>query len=173
MAGAAPLARRLAAGTAVLLGAVTLVGAASPASERTFTIRVDARDFAFTLSRTSVPAGSSVRFVVRNRGTGDHDFVVAKRKRTRVLRRGQRQTITVAFPRKGTFRFLCSAPGHARLGMKGAFGVSVTPPPPSPPEPPVDTSELAVLTRVGAFDVPVLVTAPPGDTSRVFAPPCT
>jgi len=154
--------------SATVLVAVSIAGAASPASARTVTVRVDARDFAFTLSRRSVPAGSTVRFVVRNRGTVPHDFVVASKKRTRDLRPGQRQTITAAFPRKGTFRFLCSVSGHARLGMTGAFGVSVNPPAPAPPPPPVDTSEVASLTRIGSFERPVLVTAPPGDTRRVF-----
>ncbi len=167
VADARPFVRGIAALSAAVVGAVTLVGAAAPASHGTYTIRVDARDFAFALSRRSVPAGSSVRFVVRNRGNSAHDFVVAK-KRTRVLRPGQRQSITVSFPRKGTFRFLCSVPGHVRLGMKGSFGVSVKPPPPDPPAPPVDTSDVATLTRVGGFERPVLVTAPPGDTSRVF-----
>ena len=150
------------------LGAVVLAGAAAPATARTLTITVDARDYAFSLSRRSVPAGSTVRFVVRNRGSATHDFVVAKKKRTRMLRPGQRQIITASFPRKGTVRFLCSVSGHARLGMKGALGVSVKPPPPAPPAPPVDTSDLVSLTRVGTFERPVLVTAPPGDTERLF-----
>ena len=154
--------------SAAVLVAVSLAGAASPASARTVTVRVDARDFTFTLSRRSVPAGSTVRFVVRNGGNAAHDFVVAKRKRTRVLRSGQQQTITVSFPRKGAFRFLCSLPGHARLGMRGAFGVSVKPPVTPPPTPPVDTSDLVSLTRIGSFERPVLVTAPPGDTRRIF-----
>jgi len=154
--------------SAATLGAVSLAGGASSARARTVTITVEAREFAFTLSRRSVPAGSSVRFVVRNRGNVPHDFVVAKKKRTRVLRPGQSQTVTVAFPRKGVFRFLCSVPGHLRLGMKGTFGVSIKPPAPAPPVPPVDTSEVASLTRVGGFERPVLVTAPPGDTDRIF-----
>jgi glucose/arabinose dehydrogenase len=166
--GTARLARGLVAVSAAVLVAVSLAGAASPASARTVTVRVDARDFTFTLSRRSVPAGSTVRFVVRNRGNVPHDFVVASKKRTRVLRPGSRQTITAAFPRKGAFRFLCSVPGHATLGMSGALGVSMKPPAPPPPPPPVDTSEVASLTRIGSFEVPVLVTAPPGDTRRVF-----
>ena len=152
----------------VALGAVVLTGAAAPATARTLTISVDARDFAFALSRRAVPAGSTVRFAVRNRGSAPHDFVVANRKRTRILRPGQRQTITVSFARKGTFRFLCSVSGHARLGMRGAIGVSVKPPAPPPPAPPVDTSDVASLTRIGSFERPVLVTAPPGDTQRLF-----
>jgi glucose/arabinose dehydrogenase len=168
VAGASRLAKGLVAGSVVLLGAVVLAGAAAPATARTFTISVDARDFAFSLSRRSVPAGSTVRFVLRNRGTAPHDFVVAGKKRTRVLQPGQRQTIAVSFPRKGTFRFLCSVSGHARLGMKGAFGVSVKPPATPPPAPPVDTSDLVSLTRVGSFERPVLATAPPGDRQRLF-----
>ena len=147
----APLARGLIAASAAALVAVVLAGDAAPATSRPLTISVDARDFAFSLSRRSVPAGSTVRFVVRNRGIASHDFVVTSMKRTRVLRPGQRQTIAVSFPRKGTFRFLCSVSGHARLGMNGAIGVSVKPPPTPPPTPPVDTSDAASLTRVGSF----------------------
>ncbi len=154
------------AGVALSICAL-LPGSTVAASSKTITVRVDARDFAFVLSRRSVPAGSSVRFVVRNRGSTIHDFVV-KGRRTRLLKPAQSQTITVSFPRKGTFRFLCSVPGHARLGMKGTFGVATKPAPPPPPPPPVDTSGVATLSRIGGFERPVLVTAPPGDTRRVF-----
>lgn len=148
---------------------VLLVGSIQAASAKTITVRVDARDFSFALSRRSVPAGSSVRFVVRNRGSTVHDFVVRGR-RTRKLQPGQSQTITLRFARKGSYTFLCSVPGHARLGMRGTFGVATRPPPPLPPPPPVDTSDVAKLTRIGPgpFERPVLVTAPPGDTHRVF-----
>jgi glucose/arabinose dehydrogenase len=168
VAGSRPLARRLIALVAASGAAVCLVGAAAPAPERILTIRVDAADFRFALSRRTIPAGTTVRFLVRNRGAAPHDFVVVKKKRTRVLRPGQRQTLTVTFAKAGTFRFLCSVSGHARLGMKGALGVA-RPAPPRDPEPPtVDVSDVAVLTRVGAFERPVLVTAPPGDTRRIF-----
>lgn len=168
MAGAASLAKWAAALSTAALGVAFLPAAASPAVAKTITIRVDAVDFAFTLSRRSVPAGSTVRFVVRNRGGSQHDFVVAKKKRTRVLRPGGRQAITVRFPKAGTFAFLCSVPGHARLGMKGGLGVSKPAPPAEPDTPPVDTSDIVSLARVGSFERPVLVTAPRGDTQRVF-----
>jgi len=154
--------------TSVALSACALLpGSTVAASSKTITVRVDARDFAFTLSRRSVPAGSTVRFVVLNRGNTNHDFVVRGR-RTRILRPAERQTITVSFPRKGSFRFLCSVPGHARLGMKGTFGIATRAAPPAPSPPPVDTSKVAMLSRIGAFERPVLVTAPPGDTHRLF-----
>src|SRR5262245_53007641 len=147
---------------------MALAAAAEPAPTRTLTVRVDARDFSFALSRRSVPAGSTVRFVVRNRGAQPHDFFV-KKKRTRVLRPGQTQTITVSFPRKGRFAFLCTISGHARLGMKGQLGVAVKPvETPPPAKPPVNTSDLVSLTPIGSFDHPVLVTAPPDDRDRIF-----
>jgi len=161
-------ARLLGVLAAVVTAAFALSGAATPTPGRVFTVRVDAKDFSFTLSRRSVPAGSTVHFVVRNRGGVPHDFVIQGR-RTRLLGPNRSQTLTLAFPRKGTFRYVCSVPGHARLGMKGMFGVSVKPPttPPATP-PPVNTSDLVSLTKIGTFDRPVLVTAPPGDEHRIF-----
>ncbi len=147
---------------------MVISGAASPTPTRTLTIRVDARDYSFALSRHSVPAGSTVRFVVRNRGGTAHDFVLGRATRTRVLAPGQRQIVTATFRRKGTLTFLCSVSGHARLGMKGTFGISTRPKPPTKLPPPIDTSDLVSPTPVGTFDRPVLVTAPPGDTHRIF-----
>jgi glucose/arabinose dehydrogenase len=149
------------------LGAVALAGSAASHGEAVVIVRVDARDFSFELSRRSVPAGTTVRFVVRNRGATVHDFAIAG-KRTRLLRRGRSQTISVSFRRKGTFRFLCTVPGHARLGMRGRFAVGKPAPPATPPAPPVTVSGTAVLTKIGTFERPVLVTAPPGDTERLF-----
>jgi glucose/arabinose dehydrogenase len=160
-------ARLLGLVVALALAAVALSAAASPKATRAVTVRVDARDFSFKLSRRAVPAGSTVRFVVSNRGKVAHDFVV-KGKRTRLLRPGRSQTITVAFPRKGSFRFHCSVPGHARLGMKGTFTVSPKPAPVTPQPPPIDVSDRVTLTAIGSFDRPVLLTAPPGDTHRLF-----
>ena len=157
----------VAAAAAAIVFVASLPGAVSAGGTATLAIRVDARDFSFKLSRRAFPAGSSVRFVVRNRGTTTHDFVV-KGRRTRTLRPGQSQAITVKFPRKGTYRFLCSVEGHARLGMKGSLGVATKPAPPPLPPPPVDTSDVAALVRIGTFEQPVLVTAPPGDTQRIF-----
>jgi glucose/arabinose dehydrogenase len=131
------------------------------------TVQVVARDFSFKLSRGSASVGSTVRFVVRNRGQTVHDFVV-KGRRTRRLQPGRSQTITLRFPRKGMFTFLCSVSGHARLGMKGTFGVGIRTPASPPPPPPVVVSGTANLTRVGGFDAPDLVTAPPADSSRIF-----
>jgi len=149
------------------LAAVALVAGIAPSSlparaKPAVTVRVLARDYSFTLSRRSVPAGSTVHFVVRNNGGTVHDFAIAG-KRTRLLAHGQSQSITVRFGRRGAVRYLCTVPGHARLGMSGLFGIgrSVTsqPPPPAP----VPVAGSVKLTQIGTFDRPVLVTGPPGD----------
>jgi glucose/arabinose dehydrogenase len=142
--------------------------AAAPVAPSALTVRVVAKDFSFALSRRTVPRGAPVTFLVRNRGALPHDFVIAGR-RTRVLRPGQRATLRVRFTRKGAKRFLCSVPGHARLGMKGALGVATPPPPPQPPAPPETVvSSSARLTKIGDFDRPTHVTAPPGDARNLF-----
>ncbi|HEX5585158.1 PQQ-dependent sugar dehydrogenase [Gaiella sp.] len=134
------------------------------------TVKVVAKDFSFTLSRRSVPKGAQVTFRVRNAGAVVHDFAIAG-KRTRLLRPGQSATLRVRFTKKGPKRYVCSVPGHARLGMKGVLGVATTPPPPPAPPatpPPVVVSDSVRLTKLGDFERPVLVTAPPGDTRDVF-----
>ncbi len=164
--GQGGLARWCALALGAGLVAAALAGSAVPSPAATVTVRVDTRDFSFTISRRSVPVGTTVRFVVRNRGHAVHDFAIAG-KRTKLLGHGQRQTITVRFRKKGKYAFVCRVSGHARLGMKGVFSVGVPPVAPSPPRPP-DVSGTVTLARIGTFEQPVIVTAPPGDTQRLY-----
>ena len=160
--------RATAVAGAALAIATACAGAVAAPGVKTVTIKVNAKDFSFALSRRSAPAGTTVRFVVRNRGSVPHDFVVAK-KRTRLLARGGTQTITVVFGKQGRYAFLCSVPGHAKLGMKGTFAAGKPPAPaPKPPPPTVDPASLVRLTKIGDFDRPVHVAAPPGDPRRLF-----
>jgi glucose/arabinose dehydrogenase len=157
----------LALGVAATAGVIVL--APPPASSNpsaSVTARVDAREFRFTLSRRSAPAGSDVRFVVRNRGKVAHRFRVGT-KRTRLLRPGASQTITVRATTTGRLAFLCTVRGHARKGMRGRFAVTEAPTPQPDPEPPLPVREAAVLTPVATLERPVLVTAPAGD-DRLF-----
>ena len=121
-------------------------------------------DFRDALSRTSVPLGA-VRFVVVNRGSSPHDFAIAGR-RTRMLKRGERQTFVVRFKRAGRYTYVCTVPGHAHLGMKGVLRVGT--PKPKPPHPaPAPVPASLKLVKVGDFELPTDVDAPPGDASRL------
>jgi plastocyanin len=91
----------------------------------TVKINVVAKEWSFTLSKRSVPVGTTVAFKVTNKGKIGHNFVIAGKK-TKLLNPGQSQTISVKFAKKGKFKYLCSVSGHARLGMTGTFGVGVS-----------------------------------------------
>jgi glucose/arabinose dehydrogenase len=141
------------------------------ASLSTTSVRVTAYDFSFRLSRQSAPAGR-VRFTVVNRGVFRHDFAIAGR-RTRLLPHGASAVLTVVFPRPGRFAFRSTVPGQAVAGMRGVFTVrrpaAVTTTTTTTAEPTTTTPGGGVrLTKIGDYARPVLVTAPLGDSHRVF-----
>ena len=167
----------------LLLAAVTAgagPGAGRPAAklqgQAVTTVLVTLRDFRFVLSRTQVPVGL-VRFVVVNRGATVHDLAVAGRK-TRLLEPGERAVLLVRLGGAARQRYVCTVPGHEALGMKGVLLVAA--PGGVVPvsrgtghgrvdtEPPDESAARVELTRVGLFDRPVHVTAPPGDPRRLF-----
>jgi len=121
------------AGLGVLAGIFLSASSASPTHTkvRRVTITVVAREWSFRLSRRTVPAGTTVVFKVVNRGKIGHNFVIAGKK-TRILPPGKSATLIVRFTRKTRFVYVCSVPGHAKLGMKGTFAVGVALPPPPP-----------------------------------------
>jgi glucose/arabinose dehydrogenase len=131
------------------------------------------KDFRITLSRLTTRPGKIV-FNVVNKGAVRHDLVFAGAggKRTKILRPGQRQTITVPLTKAGLYRFYCSIPGHRALGMTGAIrvGAGAAPKPPAPPATPAITKAgTARLTQVASGLAAVTgITSPPGDTSRVM-----
>jgi glucose/arabinose dehydrogenase len=152
------------------LGLIAGQGAVSAdvrAQQAVPTVRVTMREFRFSLSRTRVPAGR-VRFVVRNAGQLVHDFAIAG-KQTRWLAKGKSQTIVVRFKKAGSYRYRCTLPGHAAVGMKGVLLVgSVKAPPPTTQPPPPSDKPLVTPTKIGAFKDPVDVVAPPGDPRRLL-----
>jgi glucose/arabinose dehydrogenase len=147
--------------------AAVLAGSAASHGHAALTVRVVARDASFTISRRSAPAGSTVRFLVRNEGRTAKRFSINGR-RTRVLGRGKAQALAVRFPRRGTYPFRFTVGKRVPKGLRGAFTVVAPAPAPPPPEPTsAEVVAAANLTQVGTFERPVLVTAPAGD-DRVF-----
>ena len=108
-------------------GVFTARGGASPSVKKppTVKITVTATDYRFALSKQYVPVvGSTVIFTVVNKGQVSHNFFIAG-KITKTLNPGQSQKLTIKFKKKGKFAYLCTILGHAKLGMKGTFGVGV------------------------------------------------
>jgi glucose/arabinose dehydrogenase len=166
----------------VLLVALALAAGGYAASSRSaegaarpVVVQVAARDFSYALSRRTVPPGR-VRIVVINKGSSAHDFAIGGRK-TPLLKPNGRATLDMLFSRSGAYRYRCTVPGHAALGMKGILTVTKTRTPPGPVSTPtisttgVTTTSPAValkLVKIGDFARPVYVTAPPGDEHRIF-----
>jgi glucose/arabinose dehydrogenase len=160
----------------LVLGGAGFVAASSWATgsaKGPVVVRVVARDFSYTLSRRSAPPGR-VRFVVVNKGATPHDFAIAGRK-TRLLKPNGRATLDVLLAKAGTYRYRCTVPGHAALGMRGTFSAAKAPPRPVTSTAPATTSttttsqSVAVqLVKIGDFERPVDVVSPPGDEHRLF-----
>jgi len=100
-------------------------GTASPVQAATTNaaataVTVTAREFAFTLSKTSVPAGEVV-FTVVNNGKIAHNFWIDG-KATPLISPGESTTLRLSLD-GGRFMYVCTVPGHAAAGMKGFLTV--------------------------------------------------
>jgi uncharacterized cupredoxin-like copper-binding protein len=81
-------------------------------------------DYAFKLSRSSVPKGSTVVFTVKNIGTVQHNIdFVGTGKRSAVIAAGGKGTLKVTFTKKGSIQVVCDVPRHIELGMVSSFKV--------------------------------------------------
>lgn len=83
-------------------------------------VTVTAREFQFTLSKTSVPSGETV-FTVVNRGKIAHNFWIDG-KATPLVAPGRSATLRVTLS-PGRLTYMCTVPGHAAAGMKGLLVV--------------------------------------------------
>jgi uncharacterized cupredoxin-like copper-binding protein len=132
------------------------------ASKATSRVTVVAKEFSFKLSKRTVPVGTVI-FTVVNRGKITHNFKIAG-KTTKNLNPGQKATLKVKFTKKGRYAYLCTLPGHAKLGMKGVLSIgvkAVTPPPtrtttPTTTPPPTTTTgpvgSANTTVQVGMFE---------------------
>ncbi|MEO1766162.1 cupredoxin domain-containing protein [Thiobacter aerophilum] len=100
-------------------------------------------DMRFRPAHIRVRRGETVRFVVRNRGTQTHEFVLGRSREltehAALMRRypdmehsdpnmvrvapGQEATLTWTFTRAGQVEFACLIPGHFEAGMRGRIRV--------------------------------------------------
>ena len=110
------------AGLAAIIGPQAAgSGAHGGAHAAATSVSVSGKEFKFTLSRRSARHGS-ITFRFTNRGTLGHDFKIDGRK-TRVIKRGRSASFTVRL-RRGSYKYICTVPGHAAAGMKGTFKVT-------------------------------------------------
>jgi uncharacterized cupredoxin-like copper-binding protein len=108
--------------TAVAGFAWSVPALAAPSATKVTTVNVvlgKPSEFKFKFSRTSAPKGVVV-FKVSNAGMIVHDLKI-NGKKTRLLKKGQKQSIRVVFKKSGRYNYVCTVAGHAAAGMKGVF----------------------------------------------------
>ena len=90
------------------------------------TLAVEAKEYQFTPSTITVPAGS-VLFSIRNAGTQEHEFEIFKGEQlvdeVEGIVPGLTRDVSVNLE-AGDYTFLCKLNGHDQLGMKGALTVT-------------------------------------------------
>jgi uncharacterized cupredoxin-like copper-binding protein len=103
------------------------------------TIEVEMSEMAFTPSRIKVKRGEQIRFVVRNVGSEDHEFLLATKdenlKHAELMKKNPRMEhddpngvrlgpkksaeIVWKFTKAGSFEYSCLIPDHRDYGMIG------------------------------------------------------
>jgi plastocyanin len=96
-------------------------GASGGAHAAAASIGVRGKEFKFSLTKTTARHGS-ITFRFTNTGKIGHDFKI-NGKKTPIIKPRKSASITVNL-KKGSYKYLCTVPGHASSGMKGTFKVS-------------------------------------------------
>jgi Cu+-exporting ATPase len=105
------------------------VVAGATAADRALTagayqVHVVASDSAFSPSEIAVPAGGLVVLSLTNEDEVFHDLMVDGLANVELpTRPGQTSSVRFLADRPGTYRFLCTVPGHADAGMTGTLVV--------------------------------------------------
>jgi uncharacterized cupredoxin-like copper-binding protein len=86
------------------------------------TVRVTGKEYKFTLSTKTVKHGS-VTFKFKNAGKLTHDFKIDGKKTKLIVKGKSAAPLTVSL-KKGSYKYLCTIPGHADKGMKGTLRVT-------------------------------------------------
>ena len=135
--------RLLAAGALVAVAVPVGMAAATgggPAAGGAVTVELTARHSRFTPAAVQVPAGTTVRFVVRNLDPIDHELIVGGPEVHRHHERGREAhhhgdvpgevtvpagtTRSTTFTPAGEVTFACHLPGHLAYGMSGVVTVT-------------------------------------------------
>lgn len=105
-------------------GASASVAPATPPPSGT--VLVEAKEYQFTPSTISVPAGT-VTFSVRNGGNEEHEFEIFKGETVldeiEGLVPGLSKSLSVTLE-AGEYTYLCALNGHDQLGMQGTLTVN-------------------------------------------------
>jgi uncharacterized cupredoxin-like copper-binding protein len=107
----------------VAVVALTGVGAGSGtafAATKAGTIKVDARNFAFSPKNFKVKAGKKITIALHSKDSV-HDFTIQGGDTVVEVGGGKTKTGTFKLAKPGKYIFYCSIPGHRAAGMQGTI----------------------------------------------------
>jgi uncharacterized cupredoxin-like copper-binding protein len=131
----------IAAAAAILFG-LHAADAAGRHAGGVRTVDVTIRYSHFSLSHLSFPAGTTVRFVIRNADPIDHEFILGTRGIQQLMEHTKERlhdgsvpgqisvpaettrTTTFTFGSPGGLLFGCHLPGHYHYGMRGTISIT-------------------------------------------------
>lgn len=83
-------------------------------------IEVEGAEFEFSTDEIILEVGEEVTIAFHNTGNVAHNLAIPELGVTTETIQGGRSTSVTFTPEKsGTYRFICSVPGHAQAGMRG------------------------------------------------------
>jgi plastocyanin len=108
-----------------LVSLVGLVGAGAGsdtafAAAKAGTIKIDARNFAFSPKKITVKAGKKITIALHSKDA-THDFTIQGGDTVVEAGGGKTKTGTFTLAKKGKYTFYCSIPGHRAAGMQGTI----------------------------------------------------
>ena len=86
-------------------------------------VNVTGKEYKFTLSQQQRAATARSRSSSRNAGKLTHDFKIAGKK-TKLTLKGKSAAPLIVSLKKGSYKYICTIPGHADKGMKGRLKVT-------------------------------------------------
>jgi uncharacterized cupredoxin-like copper-binding protein len=107
---------------AVVVLVVTAIALPITIAASATAVSVTGKEYKFTLSKKSVRHGS-VTFKFKNAGKLTHDFKIAGKK-TKLILKGKSAAPLIVKLKKGSYKYVCTIPGHSDKGMKGTLRVT-------------------------------------------------
>jgi len=125
----------------LVVGTIALMlaacGGGEPEAPPPVSLTVEAADsFEYLPTMLAVPAGAQVTLTLKNTGGLDHNFVLVSEStdplsvteadalggvNAGTVAGGSEKTFTFTAPTAGTYKYVCTVPGHAAGGMVGTF----------------------------------------------------
>jgi uncharacterized cupredoxin-like copper-binding protein len=109
----------------VLVSAALLMVAMQASGAEKVEVTVEAKTgFKFEPSTLEIPEGAEVVLTFKNSGVMAHNFEVPSLDvATKTIGAGKTETVTFTASKKGSYKFICTVPGHAPAGMTGQIAV--------------------------------------------------